>query len=142
MTNQVNSDDGFTLIELLVVIAIIGILAVAAVPQVMDAICQSRVSTAQGDISTVQTAMSQCDINQPDAGDGNCDTLDADYQDLLPERIWDNAGDQSWALQDSGNCIEVTNLDAGGCDVGDLSNVDGDLSFDIEKGEFFASAGC
>ena len=57
---SVSAQKGFTLIELLVVIAIIGILAAAAVPQILSAICDSRGTAAQSEIATIRTAVVQC----------------------------------------------------------------------------------
>lgn len=89
MTNN----NGFTLIELLVVIAIIGILASAAVPKILDAICNSKISRAKADLDTVKTAIHQV-ISEGDASfselatncqfANDCDKL----SDYLPKRLW------------------------------------------------------
>ncbi|GEM_PF-3610781 len=91
-----NERTGFTLIELLVVIAIIGILAAAAVPQVMDAICDARVSSVLSDLRTVEQATVQYTVNEGEdfwgtgSGGGKCN-LSADcseLEDYLPEYLW------------------------------------------------------
>ncbi len=91
-----NERTGFTLIELLVVIAIIGILAAAAVPQVMDAICDARISRAQGDLRTIHTSINQAIADgeyswsdlEDACGDGTIGDDCEEMEEYLPERLW------------------------------------------------------
>lgn len=95
------NSNGFTLIELLVVIAIIGLLAIAAVPQVRDAICDSRISRAKKDLNTAQTAVHQAmskDRKSWSEIHSNCDSITSDCNSLseyLPERLWQNSSGAS-----------------------------------------------
>jgi len=96
----VTNNNAFTLIELLVVIAIIGILASAAVPKILEAICESKISRAKGNLDTVKTAVHQvmskdgasfselansCQFNN------DCENL----SEYLPEKLWEGGGNTS-----------------------------------------------
>lgn len=121
-------DRGFTLIELLVVIAIIGILAAAAVPQIMSAICDARVSSAKGDISTIKTAITQCQMEY-----SNCTTLNNNYSEYLPARIWDG---NSWTMNTEDGVIKTTDV---GCEWTDEFNTTGTgMNHDMDAGNFTA----
>ena len=60
-----NSRSGFTLLELLIVVAIIGILAVIAIPNMMQARIRSKISKAKQELNTISVALElyQVDCN-------------------------------------------------------------------------------
>ena len=123
-----DSSEGFTLIELLVVIAIIGILAAAAIPQVMDAICDSRVASAKSNVATIKTAYVQCKM------DDNCDesTFDeANYGDFLPKNVIN-----SFSISETGGSLAVINTADVGCEWNDGSSLSTKLSFNMDDGDF------
>ncbi len=131
---------GFTLIELLVVIAIIGILAAAAVPQVMDAICDARVSGAQGDMATIQTAATQCQMdNDCDFESSNGDWA-AGWDAYLPSRITDDTEGAAWDITITDGQVEVIHVDDVGCtwedEEGETSE---EMYFDPDTGNFYAT---
>jgi general secretion pathway protein G len=94
---------GFTLIELLVVLVIIGMLAALIVPNVMDRLDDSRVTTARSDVANLMQALKLYKLDNqryPSAEQG----LDAlvhkptdgapnwrPYLDKLPKDPWGNA---------------------------------------------------
>ena len=126
--SQVESEEGFTLIELLVVVVIIGILAAAAVPSVMDAVCQSRAGVAKSEINTVRTAYAQCLVSNSPA---DCQDLTNEaYEDLLPGSIRNNG---NWELTTSGTTItNVRNAEVG-CAWNGTNN---GIRFDPDTGNY------
>jgi prepilin-type N-terminal cleavage/methylation domain-containing protein len=124
-----DSREGFTLIELLVVIAIIGILAASAIPQIMDAICDSRVASAKADAATIQTAITQCQM------DNDCTNGDLnDMTDYLPARITDDSVGSTWSYD--GTNIVTSGV---GCTWTDDYNNEGNgLRFRGDHGNFIA----
>ncbi|XHS80033.1 type II secretion system major pseudopilin GspG [Burkholderiaceae bacterium UC74_6] len=97
-------NSGFTLIELLVVLVIIGMLAALIVPNVMDRLDDSRVTTAKSDVASLMQALKLYKLDNqryPTAEQG----LDAlvhkpsagpaapgwrPYLDKLPNDPWNN----------------------------------------------------
>jgi len=73
-TNQfLPAMQGFTLMEILIVVVILSILAVAVVPQFMDAPDKAKVSRAQADVKNLETAMSMYKLdnfNYPSTSQG------------------------------------------------------------------------
>jgi len=57
---------GFTLIELLIVVAIIAILAAIAIPNFLSAQVRSKVSRAQSDMRTINTALESYYVDNND----------------------------------------------------------------------------
>jgi len=57
---------GFTLIELLIVVAIISILAVIAIPNLMQARIRSKVAKAKQELKTITTALEIYNVDQND----------------------------------------------------------------------------
>jgi type II secretion system protein G len=86
---------GFTLIELLIVVSIIGIIAVIAIPQMMNAIDRSKQKKTMADMRAVSQAigMYQIDNGVFPAGDlsGMITALEPDYMQNVPQSDgWDN----------------------------------------------------
>ncbi len=64
---------GFTLMEILIVVVILSILAIAVVPQFMDAPDQARVAKTKADIRNIETALSMYKLdnfNYPSTSQG------------------------------------------------------------------------
>ncbi len=142
---EFSNKKGFTLIELLVVIAIIGILAAAAIPRVMDAICDARVSRIKSDISTIRTALAQAisqdNMSLSDIND-SCYNLSDDcavLSDYLPKRLLGSEGPMRIRnLAGDGLVIDINMPD--GCST--ETEVDGPcpgskrLRYYYDKGQF------
>jgi len=62
------NEKGFTLIELLIVVAIIGIIAAIAIPNLLNAIENSRQKTTLANMRALATAIEQYTINNPAIG--------------------------------------------------------------------------
>lgn len=117
-----NYDSGFTLIELLVVIAVIGILAAAAVPQIMDAICDSRTATAKSEISTIQTAIVQCQIEK------SCD--ESSLENMEEYGLLTSQLENQYQFIAGGDKIKTSNV---GCAWNGSST---GMIYDVEDGTF------
>jgi general secretion pathway protein G len=93
---------GFTLIELLVVLVIIGMLAALIVPNVMDRLDDSRVTTAKSDVASLMQALKlyKLDNQRYPTGEQGLDALVhkpnnagpgwRPYLDKLPNDPWGN----------------------------------------------------
>lgn len=127
--------EGFTLIELLVVIAIIGILAAAAVPQILSAICDSRVSAAQSEISTIRTAAVQCQMDSCEGSDGVLQTDDLANAGLVPEAVNEN-----YNISASGTQIQTISRADIGCTWNDGSTAGTGMLYNVDSGKFTAFA--
>ena len=72
-THRRESEAGFSLVELMVVVFIMGLLATLIVVNVAPVGDQSRITKAEGDISTIELALEQYSLDMftyPDAGNG------------------------------------------------------------------------
>jgi len=131
---SLSAQKGFTLIELLVVIAIIGILAAAAVPQILDAICNSRGTAAQSEIATIRTAVVQCQTMT------GCDETSLD--NMANNGVVTDGVADDYVVNDSGNAPRYETADANvvDCDFQhEESNTNGDeLRYYSGNGEFEA----
>ncbi len=137
---------GFTLIELLVVVAIIGILAAAAIPQVMGAICKARVGRVQSDLRTVRTAVKQALVNNEnvsfsDIASHGINDDKPELEPYLPERLWSADGEMAVReFSTAPNRIVITLPD--GCNwtdgAGNTCTGGGGcrVSFNLEAGRF------
>jgi general secretion pathway protein G len=63
MKQHTRKNSAFTLIEIMVVVVIIGILAAAIIPQVIGTTEDAKISTAKGDISTLENALERFNLN-------------------------------------------------------------------------------
>ena len=61
---QKRSSDGFTLIELLIVVAIIGIICAIAIPNLLNAIDQSKQKRTMAELRSVGTAVESYAVDQ------------------------------------------------------------------------------
>jgi len=113
---------GFTLIELLIVVSIIGIIAVIAIPQMMNAIDRSKQKKTMADMRGVSQAigMYQIDNGVFPAGDfsGMTAALQPDYMQNVPQS---DGWDQPFLY--SGQ-INNYSLSSGGKDGGPVHSTD------------------
>ncbi|WP_223789818.1 type II secretion system major pseudopilin GspG [Marinicella meishanensis] len=129
---------GFTLMEILIVVVILSILAVAVVPQFMDAPDKAKVSRAQADVKNLETSLSMYKLdnfNFPSTSQGlqalvqkPAGTPEArnwkpgGYISKLPNDPWDNP----YQYLNPGNhgTIDIYSFGADGQPGGDGLNAD------------------
>lgn len=135
---------GFTLIEIMVVIVILGILAAFAIPNIMDNPEKARITKAEHDIGTIESALEmykldnfnypttdqglQALIQPPQTGPEPRNYKQGGYLKSLPKDPWGNDY-QYLSARDAGGRVQIISLGADGRPGGegqdaDISNLD------------------
>jgi general secretion pathway protein G len=113
---------GFTLIELLIVVSIIGIIAVIAIPQMMNAIDRSKQKKTMADMRAVSQAIGMYQIDNGVFPTGNFSSMTAalqpDYMQSVPQS---DGWDQPFLYDGQ---INSYSLSSGGKDGGPVHNSD------------------
>jgi len=145
MMNQINNSQvihqkqsGFTLMEILIVVVILSILAVAVVPQFLDAPDKARQARALADVKNIETALSmykldnfqypstsqglQALVQKPSGNPEAKNWKPGGYLKQLPNDPWGNP--YQYLNPGSHSDIDIYSLGADGQPGGDEQNKD------------------